>query len=524
MQKMDVFLSKLRITTLTVFAIVSLCVGTVWAETELTGPATLNKAGEYYRLTEDITASGTAFTITADNITLNLNEHAITYNNNSSESSVYGVRISASNVTVKNGTIIQGSGKSSRSPVIYIDGGSGGHELHHLSLKVIGFKCYGIHNPSSGSFNSSKIHHVYLEHQMTTDGADGYGLDGILVEARTGGVEIYDNILVESHTGIQLRYSGHYGGPVRSDIYRNYIQHRRREGAKSPYGIALIRSHEVYVYDNQIISDSGRGITLDGWSGGTAKGTDNCTVSNNRIDVMYSTVAGGGWYAENNVYGIRDRYSSGENIIENNIVIVDNDVEGSMYAFYIGSDSADSLMFDILIQNNTIIARDPGKESTGSNVFVWGWAEEITCINNEYYTDGTLQKYAWGASVANLTFTNNTAITPESYTPAAPTGLNLTKFLDSYLLKWNDSIDVHGESQTYEYIVYRDGEKLDISPRGGTFYVDIDVGGTHTYSISALTLSGNEGPRCPEVSTTSAKIGWWGGSPPSSPSSLRIIN
>ena len=86
----------------------------------------------------------------------------------------------------------------------------------------------------------------------------------------------------------------------------------------------------------------------------------------------------------------------------------------------------------------------------------------------------------------------------------------------TYLLEWGSN----SEADVFEYIVYRDGEKLPMSPRGGTFYVDVDVGGTHAYSISALTLSGNEGPRCSEVSTASAQNGW---GDPAPPGRLRIL-
>ncbi len=50
------------------------------AETEITGPATLNIGGEYYRLTSDITASGTAFTINGNNIMFDLDGHTVIYN------------------------------------------------------------------------------------------------------------------------------------------------------------------------------------------------------------------------------------------------------------------------------------------------------------------------------------------------------------------------------------------------------------------------------------------------------------
>ncbi len=518
---MDV-LSKLRITILTGFAIVSLCMGTVWAETELTGPATLNKAGEYYRLTEDITASGTAFTITASGVTLDLNGHTVTYDTSSGTS--YGVHISASNTRVKNGFIIQGSGKSSSSHAVYITSGSG-HELSYLGIKVSGYQCIGIYASGNNDFNNGTIHHVYVESTSTSKATDGFGASGINVAAMSkGGVTIYESILVGSHRGINAKWWGFYAEtPTSSKIYNNFIQHDRLSGDKSPYGISLPKCQDVEVYNNQVISDNGRGLTCDGLGQGVEKGTNGCLIHDNRFDVQYSPNPrqGGSGYTEVNVYGIRCRYSSYNNSFTNNTVIVDNDVYGDLRAFYIGSDSSDSKMHDLLIQNNTIIARDPGEESGGAMVFAWDWADEITCTNNNYLTDGTVQKHVYGSSVGVLNYSDNNVLSPTPTSPTAPTGLSITRFLDSYLLRWNENL----EADVYEYYVYRDGEKMsNLSPRGGTFYVDVGIGGTHTYSISALTLSGNEGPRCPEVSTTSAKIGWWAGSPPSSPSSLRIIN
>ena len=90
-------------------------------------------------------------------------------------------------------------------------------------------------------------------------------------------------------------------------------------------------------------------------------------------------------------------------------------------------------------------------------------------------------------------------------TPAAPTGLRLTKFFDDYVLQWDDNT----EADVLEYYVYKNGARIPISSRGGTFYVDRNVAGTHTYSVSALTLTGTEGPRCTAVSTTTAGNAWW---------------
>ena len=103
-----------------------------------------------------------------------------------------------------------------------------------------------------------------------------------------------------------------------------------------------------------------------------------------------------------------------------------------------------------------------------------------------------------------LTFSDNSELSFTPTTPAAPTGLIITRFLSSYLLQWQDNT----ENDVYEYIVYRDGEKLPVTPRGGTFFVDVDVEGTHTYTVSAFTLDGNEGNQSASVSTNDAINGW----------------
>lgn len=499
---MSMFSAKTSAPLLVIFAILSIWPQTVRAETELTGPATLNKAGESYRLAGDITASGTAFTISADNVTLDLGGHTVVYNTGSETS--YGVWVTGNRATVKNGVIIQGSGGSSMSPNIYISGGSE-HDIHHLVLKVSGWKTS---NVWATRFNNSQIHHNYLEHHGTTDAQNGDGLDGMLIEASGGGVQIYDNIIVSSHYPVNCRYFGN--NP--SNIYNNLIQPERVGGVKNPYGIALIKSRLVHVYNNQIVSDSARGIILDGWAQGALIGSDHNVIENNRIDVQYSSAANGGWYSENNVYGIRDRYSSGYNTFQNNTVMVDSDLGGRVWGFYIGSDGTDPAMVGIVARDNTVITRkSDGGSTSNTKGFSYEVAEEVDVINNDYYTDGVFSEViGWAKGVTDLTVTGNTAITPRNFTPQTPTGLSVTKFLDSYLLRWNDN----NEDQVYEYIVYRDGQKLSATPRGGTFYVDVDVGGSHTYAISALNLAGAEGAKSAAVSTAEAANAWWGGTSP----------
>jgi hypothetical protein len=516
------FLVRSKVLILAFYIFVGLWPAMLRAETDVTGPMTLSKAGEYYRLTRDIATGGTAFTITANDITFDLDGHTVTYNTQSSGSSVYGVLITGSNAVVKNGIIVQGNGKSSYSHPIRLNS-TVGHELHHLVLKPTGFKCRGIYVYRG----DAAIHHVYIESHTTSDAARGDSLEPVYYEYRSGGGQpFHDNILVNGHSGVII-----VGGSNPTNVYNNLIQPKRCPGVKAPFGIGLSwRTHNVNVYNNQIVSDSSRGIILDGWNQGVSEGASNNYVYDNRIDVQYTEPATGGYYVENNVFGLYDRYSSGDNTFEHNVVIVNNEVNGACAAVRIGSDAPDGMMSGIVVRDNTLVVREGGAGETSA--FIWGVVDKVNVINNKYLAD-VFSLNNWDANQNGINIgdeiivSGNTEINPLSYTPAAPTGLYITKFLNSYLLRWDDNLD-RGESQTYEYIVYRDGQPLPISPRGGTFYVDVNIGGTHTYSVSALTLSGTESPKCSEVSTTNAVNGWWEGStggsiPPSAPTGLKVL-
>jgi Bacterial Ig-like domain len=52
-----------------------------WLAAQGVGPYYLNQQGMTYRLQTDVSSSGTAFAIVADNVTLDLNGHTVTYNN-----------------------------------------------------------------------------------------------------------------------------------------------------------------------------------------------------------------------------------------------------------------------------------------------------------------------------------------------------------------------------------------------------------------------------------------------------------
>ncbi|MFO1435827.1 MAG: hypothetical protein U1F34_05540 [Gammaproteobacteria bacterium] len=467
----------------------------------------LDHDGQVYKLSDDLTADGTAVAVTADDVTLDLNGHTITYNAAPSDQPVYGVyvAIGIDRVTIKNGYILQGAGKSKASPAIYLYGASwqvGPHELHDLVIRTQGFQSDGIQADKGYGFNGSKIYRSYIEVRGGTDAVDGEGGDCIMISAENrGGVEIHDNILVGGHRGMQLVDLGAEESN-RSDIFGNRIQHHRSLGSKAPYGILLAgRSHNVQIRDNQIVSDDGRGINIDGWGQDVPEGASGNTISNNRIDVQYSSVARSGEYVENNVYGIRDRYSSGDNIFENNVVTIGSDISGEVFGFYIGSDDPDPLMRNITVRGNTVIARQGPDRSSESVAFQFGAAQSVAVSGNRYLAsklvDGEDQ-------VKDLKMSDNVTLARDSNVQAV-SDLKLTRFGNSYLLEWK----AHVTAGTQEYVVRRDGKRLPISPRGGTFYVDIDVVGEHRYEVSSVSMEGVEGPRSVAVTTDKATKAWW---------------
>jgi len=468
------------------------------AQTNISAPQTLSKDNETYVLTQNIVTNGTAFTISGNNIIFDLNSYVITYNNQSNGA---GIVVNGSNNKVRNGFLIQGADQSGTSPAVRLNGT--GHTVSFLGIKVNGVVnapeqyAAGIEAYSS----RTTIHHVYIENSGDTNNIS-YSPRGIHVDHRTtAGFTINDNIIVDSHLGIHFDFVGlNTKNPEKSRVFNNYIQHKRRPGTKAPYGIQLAKTRNVDVYNNQIISDEGRGIMCDGYGQGVLRGTDFNNIYGNTIDVEYRVTASSGSYVENNLYGIRDRYSSGNNKIFKNTIIVNNEAGGVSTGLFIGSDSTDNLMTGLQVTDNTVIGRD---KNSSSSAIRYAYAKDLLVTSNQYLADNfSINDWAYG--IDTLTVSNNSAITTISYTPAKTTGLQLKRFFNSYVLTWNDN----NEAQTLEYVLYKDGSQMDISTRGGTFFVDGNVSGTHTYTVAAKNLNGQLGPQSDSVSTDGAASGW----------------
>lgn len=185
----------------------------------LTAPATLDQADTKYILDNDITADGTAFTITASNVVLDLNKHKVVYGNKDGMS--LGVTINAWNKTgleVYNGTIEQGAG--------------------HCSGNVSGFGCNPI-GTNTSSF--SRLAGVSIKYS-TPDTSGIYNYYGTII--------VQDSTITDNGDIITNRHQG-FGAihveKAAAQVFRNKVKARHR-------GISIGSNSKVYQNQIEVIS------------------------------------------------------------------------------------------------------------------------------------------------------------------------------------------------------------------------------------------------------------------------------
>src|SRR3989344_4326712 len=176
-----------------------------------TAPATLNQANTEYVLTADVTTELTAFTINANNITLNLNGHRINYGTNDSPPVTYpngtaGVKMvyGLTGIVIANGVIVQGSG-SCRGDIagrncnpVQFSGGRGKAEIGGLRVEY--------HSPDTNGLlignTQTDLHHNTLVDSGTVVTYAGTGVP-VIDNGLSAGSKIHHNLIQGArHRGI----------------------------------------------------------------------------------------------------------------------------------------------------------------------------------------------------------------------------------------------------------------------------------------------------------------------------------
>src|SRR5437667_9385951 len=152
----------------------------------------LSKVGATYILQADVSSAATCFSVQADDVTLDLNHHTITYATESSPNPHYGVLAeacwdhavagnpcggTADHLTISNGTITQGGGAAPRSHGIRIG------QINRTNFLTVHDVTFSLNAPASIPIyttfagGGSQLRHNRFNNQVTTI-ADGHAIEG----------------------------------------------------------------------------------------------------------------------------------------------------------------------------------------------------------------------------------------------------------------------------------------------------------------------------------------------------------
>jgi len=293
-------------------AVGALCLGLTRAGAEtvpLSAPGILDREGATYVLTQDISAPGTALTIVARGITLDLNGYTVTYNTEPSDTPVYGITVGSPEVwlnmderglRIRNGSIVQGAGGSAHSHAVYMRYTSPRNvEISGLDIGIWGDDSKGVHINWGSQFH---IHDNRITSNVSVcTNRHAYDSYAVWIGGAATGVSFHHNTIRGGHGGIAVTR----GNDVA--IYENDISHRCLAG--NGYGVTLYAPRNTVVHSNRIVSEDGLGILVD-------NEYQNVEITGNYIDVRMVPKAEGiyAWgikcrtYPEvANPYGLRVR-------------------------------------------------------------------------------------------------------------------------------------------------------------------------------------------------------------------------
>jgi hypothetical protein len=316
----------------------------------------LQVPGARYELENDVSAAGTCFSIQADNITLNLNGHTITYNTANQEFARFGIlgipcwesdlsSGSASgnpcgpafnNFAAYGGTITEGQGRAGDyAHAIRFGqfGGSGkiGPTIHDITFNISSrsakalFVNYQASGPGNVAFFRNTINSTVVRIVSRSS------IDGAMVtvqgctEMKGTNATFHDNLMRGGPQG------GIHTDCPQASIYNNTIEHGNLKGKQTNgicdavLGCQYTNDFAIYawgraqnVHDNTITPSEGRGISFDG------KSSTGSIARNNKISgaLEYDNNAEYNGCQIGGAYGVQFDDEAHNDTVEENIVNV----------------------------------------------------------------------------------------------------------------------------------------------------------------------------------------------------------
>jgi hypothetical protein len=281
----------------------------------------LSTTGETYTLQNDVSSPGTCFSIQANNVTLNLNGHTITYNTGSQTSASFAILGIAcwdpdifgiasgnpcgggfDNFTAYGGNIVEGSGAAANyAHAIRVGQGlNRGPTLHDLNITWWSNSAAGIYLDYAGlPVPGAAVIFNNTFHNRVTAIIDRAAIDGTSINVEQAEynfvpAQIYGNTILGGPQGGILSES------VGAQIYGNTVQQGTVGSAQYTNDFAVYAwAQQQNVHDNVIQPAEGRGISIDGSANstyGTVAAKNTLAVIEKSNNPEYSGCPLGGTY------------------------------------------------------------------------------------------------------------------------------------------------------------------------------------------------------------------------------------
>jgi hypothetical protein len=357
-------------------------------------PYTISQSGSYY-LTKNLTSTGTAITISADNVTIDLCGFTLT---GPGSGATYGIYI---NMVRKNIEIHHGTIKNFGYDGIASDAGTG--DCRIIGVQLMGNKRHGIYlsdgihdivkdctvYDNGGSF-AGNVYGIYIAINSTAVGNKVHS-NGSWATGNVYGIIADDNCTVTGNTvhGIGLNAVGTVNGiktKVSSSIIGNTV--------RTVSGIGIVSTSMCQILENRVTGNSGgissgdygiisRNVISQNASYGISAGdyvmiTDN-NVSNNQGSGITCT---GGYITKNTVSQNNTSAAVGQGgiVVSKHSQVKENTLEGNAKNnIYIGA-------FRNSIEGNVMSGSDYGINFAGTgNVYI---NNRATCNGTNYNAAG----------------------------------------------------------------------------------------------------------------------------------------
>jgi len=216
-------------------------------------PFILDRPGSSYILTQDVSAKGTAFIITGNNVMLDLDGHTVVFGDDIYDQ-VRGIWVNNDGeAVICNGHIVQGARSKNYSTAVESRWRAKPTEIYGISTDVHLRSAYPF--KFLGAAADAHIHHNVLYSRVTEIESRHYPGNGLLrLDINGGNIHVHDNIFTEGcHVGIRISGKG-------PNVEIDYNDIRHHQQYVNGYAIAA-NCAGTDIHHNRITS-CGRGVHL----------------------------------------------------------------------------------------------------------------------------------------------------------------------------------------------------------------------------------------------------------------------